>query len=267
MMKLNYNVTGPDRKRLVEALSALTDSKGKYLGVPSRAYQVGEYTIDKNGVLTGPDSLDLEDAIHQAGFDEDGESRAYDEPDTYESGLGGMGAVDDAFENLQLSESEERGLGKERREDPQGENRMQPDDCIDTLVIELSKESFTDANLENLQKLVESKEELIKTALGSTDLSLEITEDRIRFPWFTFSVTPEEIKAYSAFIAALAKLAKEQKRVTAKPKEIENKKYAFRCFLLRLGFIGDEYKQERKILLSKLIGSSAFKNIDTKEVE
>ena len=36
--------------------------------------------------------------------------------------------------------------------------------------------------------------------------------------------------------------------------------YAFRCFLLRLGFIGSEYKAERKILLKNLSGSSAFKN-------
>ena len=37
-------------------------------------------------------------------------------------------------------------------------------------------------------------------------------------------------------------MAKNQKRITAKPKQNENEKYAFRCFLLRLGFIGDEYK-------------------------
>ena len=47
--------------------------------------------------------------------------------------------------------------------------------------------------------------------------------------------------------------------ITAKPKENENEKYAFRCFLLRLGFIGDEYKTDRKVLLANLDGSSAFK--------
>ena len=88
-MKLNYNVTGANRKRLVETISNFTETKAKYLGAPSFTYQVGNYTIDKNGVLTGPDNLDLEDALHQAGFDAEGESRAYDEPDTYESGLGG----------------------------------------------------------------------------------------------------------------------------------------------------------------------------------
>ncbi|OQA05479.1 MAG: hypothetical protein BWY65_02388 [Firmicutes bacterium ADurb.Bin373] len=55
-------------------------------------------------------------------------------------------------------------------------------------------------------------------------------------------------------------MAKNQKRVTATEKAYDNEKYAFRCFLLRLGFIGPEYKEERKILLSRLTGSAAFKN-------
>ena len=49
-------------------------------------------------------------------------------------------------------------------------------------------------------------------------------------------------------------------------KAVENEKYAFRCFLLRLGFIGAEYKTERKILLKNLTGSSTFKSGAKKEV-
>ena len=45
-----------------------------------------------------------------------------------------------------------------------------------------------------------------------------------------------------------------------KEKAVDNEKYAFRCFLLRLGFIGADYKTDRKILLKNLEGSSAFKN-------
>ena len=61
-------------------------------------------------------------------------------------------------------------------------------------------------------------------------------------------------------------MARTQRRVTAKERDTGNDKYAFRCFLLRLGFIGPEYKQERKILLRNLIGSSAFKAVPQKEV-
>ena len=54
-------------------------------------------------------------------------------------------------------------------------------------------------------------------------------------------------------------MVRRQKRITATEKDVENEKYAFRCFLLRLGFIGDEYKDARKILLRNLIGSYALK--------
>lgn len=295
-MKLKYNVTGNERKSLAGTISTTLNSPTKYLGAPTFAYEVGGYRIDKVGTLTGPDDLDLEDALHQQGFDADGESRHYDEPDTYESGLGGMGALETfpdidqhhpgqyakpnapfvetmqrqideviSFEGLQMDGREELGLGRTRREDFQGENGMQASDVPEPyedigLVIEMPRSSFTDTALENLKRLVESKGSLIKKALGAEMLELEITDDKIQFPWFEDGTDPDAVKAYTHFVAALCEMARGQKRVTAKEKETDNDKYAFRCFLLRLGFIGAEYKEERKILLKNLTGSSAFRS-------
>ena len=87
------------------------------------------------------------------------------------------------------------------------------------------------------------------------------------FPWFSDMLTPEELSAYEMFICKLYEMAGNQKRITAREKEVDNEKYAFRCFLLRLGFIGAEHKQTRKILLRNLTGSSAFKAGQHKEVE
>ena len=50
-MVIKYNVTGADRKRLVTTLSKITGVKAKYLGMPSMAYEVGDFIIDKNGTL------------------------------------------------------------------------------------------------------------------------------------------------------------------------------------------------------------------------
>jgi len=262
-MELKYNVTGSERKSLVGAISTLLNAPTKYLGAPTFAYEVGGYHIDKCGTLTGPDSLDLEDALHQQGFDADGDTRHYDEPDTYESGLGGMGA-NPAFEDLRMDEREELGLGRTRHEDFQGENGMQASDVPEPyedigLVIEMPRSSFTDTALDNLKRLVESKSNLIKKALGTETLELEITDDKVEFPWFGDGTDPDAVKAYTHFVTALCEMARVQKRVTAKEKETDNDKYAFRCFLLRLGFIGTAYKEERKILLRNLTGSSAFK--------
>lgn len=67
-MKLHYNVTGSERKSLVGKVSTILNAPTQYLGAPTFAYEVGGYHIDKIGTLTGADNLDLEDALHQAGF-------------------------------------------------------------------------------------------------------------------------------------------------------------------------------------------------------
>ena len=115
--------------------------------------------------------------------------------------------------------------------------------------VSMPKSLFTDSSLENLKALIAAKGNLIKKALGVDDLPLEITDTKVSFPWFPETPTPEELKAYDTFICKLCELARTQKRVTATEKPTDNEKYAFRCFLLRLGFIGAEYKEARKILL------------------
>lgn len=134
----------------------------------------------------------------------------------------------------------------------------------DILTIEMPADKV---NTENLQKLLDAKGALIRKALGIDSLAFEIHEDRVSFPWF-IDPDADYALAYTQFIAAICKMSTEQKRITARVREVDNEKYAFRCFLLRLGFIGNEFKQSRKILLSNLDGSSAFKTVkeEPKEV-
>ena len=120
---------------------------------------------------------------------------------------------------------------------------------------------FTDEALVNLKNLITSKQKLIKKALGIDELPIYENQEKVTFPWFEIKPTDrDEVAAYTHFIYALCELANSQKRIRATEKEVENERYAFRCFLLRLGFIGDKYKTDRKILLQKLEGSAAFKN-------
>jgi len=221
-MVIKYNVTGAERKRLVTTISTLTGVKAKYLGMPSMAYEVGDFTIDKNG------NLELSDKVNS------------EEIERVARHLASEGFIAEeeisATEGRQTADSEEFGL-----------------------TVSMPRSNFSEGSLENLQALVEAKGELIRHALDVEELPIEISEDEVSFPWFEELPTPEEIKAYTHFISALSEMAINQKRITVKEKEIENEKYAFRCFLLRLGFIGEEYKDERKILLRNLTGSSSFK--------
>ena len=125
------------------------------------------------------------------------------------------------------------------------------------LIIEIPADKV---NVDNLQKLLDAKGWLFRKALGVESLAFEVTEDKVSFPWFSHTDT-DLTTAYTQFISAICKMSIEQKRITAREKAVANEKYAFRCFLLRLGFIGDEYKQSRKLLLANLDGSSAFKTV------
>ncbi|WP_283673601.1 virulence protein [Butyricicoccus sp. Marseille-Q5471] len=145
--------------------------------------------------------------------------------------------------------------------------KAETEESADSLVLSYPRRDITDAALENLHLLVASKETLIKKALAVDALPIEVDDEKVSFPWFEGFPTPEEISAYAHFTGKLIGMAKTQKRVIAKEKKTENDKYAFRCFLLRLGFIGDEYKAARKILLKNLTGSGAFKSGNSKVQE
>ncbi|MDD3400772.1 MAG: virulence protein [Eubacteriales bacterium] len=234
-MTFKYNVTGAKRKELVNAISEITETPVKYLGAPSFAYEVDYFTIDKNGGVTFDDRADSEEiemlveALLERGF---GPEAGFTEAEPTEEET----VADDASE---------------------------PDET--RLCISMPQSLFTEAALLNLDRLLEAKGELIKKALGVSELPVVKVDGKVCFPWFNGEPTPEEIKAYDHFICALCEMARNQKRVTAKEKDTENEKYAFRCFLLRLGFIGAEYKEMRKILLRNLEGNGSFKSGARKE--
>ena len=133
----------------------------------------------------------------------------------------------------------------------------------DKLTIQLPLDGFDEVALDNLHKLVNAKAELIQKALGVEYLPITQTDEAVCFPWFTFDTPAEDITAYSQFISALCDMAKKQKRVLATEKSVDNEKYAFRCFLLRLGFIGDEYAEARRVLLRNLSGNGSWKSDKT----
>lgn len=205
-MQINYGLTGSQRKELVTAIGNFLGVKPKYAGMPTCAYQIGEYTVTKEGELV------------------------WDENTTDATAL---------IEELQSKGYEEANVNQ--------------------LVISVPKDSLDADGIQRLQNLVDSKGSIMKHAFGKDELKIEVDEEKISFPWFDLK-DDEHVRAYSQFVQAIVKMAKEQKRILNREKEVENEKYAFRCFLLRLGFIGDEYKKTRKILLENLHGAASLKN-------
>ena len=208
---------------------------------PSFAFQVGAYTVDKNGTVTCPDGTDeaqIEMLIRELAHD------------------GFIG--ERVGEAAKPAESKAVELDQLKKETPR---TAKPD----RLAVELPKDGMTPTAMENLRRLVASKETLLKKVLGTDGLPITEHSDRIEFGWFRTTDDQAEIAAYYQLVQGFCELARTQKRVTATEQEIENEKYAFRCFLLRLGFIGEEYKESRRILTKNLSGNAAFRDIRESE--
>jgi len=220
---------------MVAVMRDVLQDTTRYLGAPSFAFQVGAYTVDKNGTVICPDGTDeaqIEMLIRELAHD------------GFIGELVGEAAKPTELKTVELDQLEEE---MPRSTEP------------DRLAIELPKDGMTPTAMENLRRLVVSKATLLKKALGTDSLPITEHSDRIEFGWFRTTDDQVQIAAYYQLVQGLSELARTQKRVSATEQEVENEKYAFRCFLLRLGFIGSEYKEARKILLKNLSGNAAFR--------
>ena len=222
-MVIQFNVNGEDRKVMVKAIEDELGVKATYLGVPSCAYQIGSFKVGKLGELEFADGEMTEE----------------------------VSKVIDAC--IRATGVTPEGLPEAESDQEEAENTQEEAPML-TISVPLDK-----VKVGNLTALVDAKAGLIRTALGVQDLRIDVGAEKVSFPWFCGDLDADTIQAYTQFVEALCKMSVNQKRVQAKEKPVENEKYAFRCFLLRLGFIGAEYKQTRKVLLKNFDGSSAFR--------
>ena len=227
-MTFKTNAQGKERKRLAVVIAKWTGNQVKYAGAPTFNYEIGGIVIDRNA------EVDVCNTMPDEALD-----RLLQH------------LVNEGFDIIQFFTSAE-------------ENEQEEDGDF---TISLPRNLYTDEAVANLHSILAAKKNLICKALGISDVPVIVTDEKISFPWFDEVLTPEELEAYEMFICKLCDFAGNQKRINAKEKEVDNEKYAFRCFLLRLGFIGDVYKPARKILLQHLSGSSAFKAESAKGVQ
>ena len=265
-MRANYSMTGTERRDLVHAIERITGEKAEYQFVPTCAYEIGNITVDKEGTLICEDEEKLGRVmvgLGQMGYYPDAEQPADPEPTEVPETKEAAEPETDSEATPTDEQDAETEPATEPETDSETTDPAEPKEPAENtekapeLTISLP---LAAANVGTLTNILSSKGNLIRHALGVTDIRINVTEDKIEFPWFTREVTAEEAKAYTLFISLLCKLSKELKHASSRPVETDNEKYAFRCFLLRLGFIGPDYKEARKILLQNLTGSAAFRN-------
>ena len=216
--EIRFTLESKQRPKLAQEIGNILGTAPHYERVPSCAYDIAGYRLDKEGVLHIPEGAeetakDLILQLRERGFQDDAE----------------------ITEEVPVQQ--------------------------DKLTIVIPRESITDMALENLQKIIANKQILFQRAFRTDNTEIEITDEKINFTWFPYTADRDELAAYTQFISRLCDMARDAKRVSSKPTETDNDKYAFRCFLLRLGFIGKEYTTARKILLRNLTGNSAFRSV------
>ena len=211
MIRFWQKVTATERKKIAAVISEITGQPIKYTGVPTHAYEIGGWRVDRLGKLHSPE-------IEYENIEEF-------EPVLKALATAGLSVVGDLF-------------------------------------VAIGMEEQLDSTLNNLRSQVTGKANLLSKSLNHPieQDSIVASDTDITVNFFNATLNFDEIKACILLAEKLIHQAETLKYCFAKEKVVENEKYALRCFLLRLGFIGRMYKTQRKILLKNLTGNSSFKN-------
>ena len=126
------------------------------------------------------------------------------------------------------------------------------------LTIQMPADFFDEHTLSNLRQICENKAALFQAAFQTDSLDIISSDEKVEFPWFKVE-QDGDADAYCTFISMLCEFAKNQSRINRKPDTSDNPNYTMRCFLIRLGMVGAEFKAARKAILRNLTGNSAFR--------
>ena len=270
-----YEKAVENRKVLVARLTELTGAEAVYTRVPRCAYEVGGFTVEKDGSLTVDDGAD-EEVI---------------------ATLTAEGLIGEAIE--EVTEETAEDVTEETAEETAPENtETEPLSFPLDAQISFPLAQHTAATLTNLINMIYSRGALLSKATsgefrvskslvddladcrfiraqdvaafmkeqGNDDLAgLAFDEEKVTFTGFRAVPDAEHFQTIMKLAAAMNKMAITQKRVQAKKVDDSNEKYAFRIWLLRLGMTGEEYSADRKRLLENLTGHTAFRDEGERE--
>lgn len=291
MLKFELNIA--DRKTLANRMEELTGIHPYYTRAPLYAYDIGNYTIDRDGnLLVEPENADAEllTTLLNEGLIRGGES---------------IESTDDQLENTEptenlaeepVAEAEPDDTAEDEPDAEESESEEPPEEVPLDLELAFSTSQHNGVSLRNLVNLIYSRGRLISKATGGyfhveTDLvetlrddsctytvanfiealksyeaqcgtameGLVITEEKVSFTGFPTASDYDHLTAFGHLAILMNQQAISQKRIQAKYVNDENEKYALRTWLLRLGMNGPDFKETRKILMENLSGHAAFR--------
>jgi hypothetical protein len=251
--KYSFKVTGLERKQIITVIANEFIEDVMYQGAPSFAYRTTSgWTIDRNSVITSPELNDkanlrkVLDALKAAGATTEGDGTVTLSLDGH-SGNTLRNAINLIYCKQSLLKK--------------SFNR-QSDFVPESLVSAINA-----VPIDELQEFAEVVNNGIEQGLivGDSKLDFDMAEQTVSFNFMNASLEVDEVLAFNTFCQKLSEQAKQQKFSSTKQRDITNECYAMRCFLLKLGFIGPEYKTERRVLLSRMSGNAAFRTPEAQQ--
>lgn len=296
MLKFELNIA--DRKTLANRMEELTGIHPYYTRAPLYAYDIGNYTIDRDGnLLVEPENADAEllTTLLNEGLIRGSESieSTDDQPENTEPT---ENLTAEPVTEEEPDDTAEDGATEDEPDAEESESEEQPEEVPLDLELAFPTSQHNGVSLRNLVNLIYSRGRLISKATGGhfhveTDLvetlrddsctytvanfiealksykaqcgtameGLVITEEKVSFTGFPTASDYDHLTAFGHLAILMNQQAISQKRIQAKDVNDENEKYALRTWLLRLGMNGPDFKETRKILMENLSGHAAFR--------
>ena len=244
---MNIKLATENRKETAQRLSEITGAEVRYTRAPRFAYEIGAYTIEKDGSITIAEGAGLQPlkTLAEEGLvepfeteDENRISLTVEVPLAQHTGTSLRNLINLLYTREGLIN---KALGTSFRVDEGLTKALQDNAC-----------TLTTESLLGAVAAYESEH-------GKAIDGLSFTKERITFTGLPETDDAAKMRTFTILCAMMNKQALVQKRIQAKVVSDENEKYALRIWLTRLGMNGPEYKEARGVLMENLTGNSAFR--------
>lgn len=257
-----YNIIAPDQRiwKIMNdaSIKTMKNTKGKLKGVNNKDYSVELVTP----ILRYEDIETLQELIRRlrkAGAVSDSELQcgihihigAKDHtPNTLKNLVNLMAAKGDLiYKSLEIDPARVRWCKKVNEDLIQAINKKKP-----KTLEQLADLWYSGYGFENRERHYHT------SRYHGLNLHSTFTKGTIEFRLFNGTLHAGKIRSYIVFCLAISHQALTQKSASARRTHTDNEKYTFRCWLLRLVLIGEEFKNCRMHLMKALDGNSAWRN-------
>lgn len=250
----SFKVIGIERKEVASTIAGALGEDVKYQGPPTFAYQTAGWKIDRNGLVrTSEISIKEKNSLRVA-----------------LEALKTVGATPEGNGTIKLSLQGHTGNSLRNVSNLIWTKQSLIQKALDWQMDIIPAGLVNAINAVPIESLEEFAE-VVNTAIdagtleGECGLDFDLADKTISFSFFNASLDFDEVLAFLTLCQQINEQGKKQKFSSTKQREVVNEKYAFRVWLLKLGFIGEAFKTERKILLAKLTGDGAYRTEEARK--